>query len=184
MYKPTTFVVLLLTLLSIVSAALFGKDDKSLFDILVTDKRFTTFLKHIEEAELTSAFKNIKAGTIFAPVNEAFDDHKLIAQRQLKSENILYHVVPFISESGDLWDGRVLQTEAKIDKVDQFVKISKSTITRTITLGPDNGLGEAKVTEKDIKATNGVIHAIDHLLPLPVYLGKFLTFLLRPDFLY
>lgn len=161
------------TLLSVSSAALFGKEERSIFEILVKDERFTKFLKQIEDANLTPEFKKIKSGTVFAPVNEAFD-HKLITQRRVNANSLLYHVVPLSIETKDLWDGRVLETEARIDDVDQRVKVHKS-LTRTVTLGPDNGQESAQIIDSNIEATNGVVHAIDKILPLPVYLDETLS---------
>lgn len=130
-------------------------------------------MQEIESANLTPEFKKIKSGTVFAPVNEAFD-HKLITQRRLNANSLLYHVVPLSIDTNDLWDGRVLETEARIDDVDQRVKVHKS-LTRTVTLGPDNGQESAKIVDSNIEATNGVVHAIDKILPLPVYLDETLS---------
>lgn len=165
--------LLITTLLSVSSATLFGQEERSIFEILTKDKRFTKFLQEIESANLTPEFKKIKSGTVFAPVNEAFD-HKLITQRRLNANSLLYHVVPLSIDTNDLWDGRVLETEARIDDVDQRVKVHKS-LTRTVTLGPDNGQESAKIVDSNIEATNGVVHAIDKILPLPVYLGKLIN---------
>lgn len=171
-HKKLSLLLLLFltTLLTFSSATLFGKDEKkTIFEILTTDKRFTVFLQHIEEAGLTDAFKTIKTGTVFAPDNDAFD-HNLIAQRKLKSANLMYHIIPFAAESKDLWDERLLETSARVDDIEQYIKVKKS-LTRTITLGPDNGQEFSKVIDSDVKATNGVIHVIDKILSLPVYLG-------------
>lgn len=164
------------TLLSFTSAALFGNkgDDsgerKSIFDLLVRDERFKQLILHIEDAKLTQTFKSLKAGTVFAPVNEAFEDHDAsIAQRKVTAEQLLYHVIPIAVKSDKLWHGRLLDTEARIDDVDQVVKVTTS--SKDVFVGPDNGQEPSKVIQADMDASNGVIHLVDRIVPLPAYLG-------------
>jgi uncharacterized surface protein with fasciclin (FAS1) repeats len=175
--KLLLLILLFITTLlsSFASAALFGTGDggerKSIWDLLVRDERFKALVLHIEDTNLTSTFKSIKAGTVFAPVNEAFDDEGdgFIAKRKITAEELLYHVVPIAVKSDKLWHGRLLETEAQLDNVQQMVKITTS--IKDIYVGPDNGQEQSKVIQADMDASNGVIHLVDKLVSLPAYLG-------------
>lgn len=174
-HKQLLYILLLITtVLSLVSASVSNREaeKKSIYSILTSDERFHDFLMQIEEAGLVDDFKNIDKGTVFAPVNQAFDGKStLIATRKnLTKEQLLYHIIPVSLESGDLNDGRLLDTQAQINGVTQKVKVLKSTISRNIDVGADNGQDLARVLE-EYDATNGIIQAVDKILSLPVYLG-------------
>ncbi|KAI9281162.1 FAS1 domain-containing protein [Sporodiniella umbellata] len=165
-----SFLFWLIYLTPLCAGGIFGsylKEHDSLFDIISQDERFHRLAKEIERYELVDHFKSIEAGTVFAPVNEAFE--QLDLQRVRASpEQILYHVIPIAIESRKLWDGRLLETQATSENLPQFIKISKSTFTREITIGTGLKSNGAKVVDADIEATNGRLHAIDHLLQFPV----------------
>ena len=146
---------------------LFYKERPSLFDIIVTDKRFTKLASEIERLDLTSQFKKVKAGTLFAPVNKAFDDTE-----QVTREQILYHLIPVAIKSGELWDGRLLGTEAYQEDIQQVLKVTKTSVMREIMIGTGVESNRAKVIEADIDASNGVLHTVDRLLSFPADLGK------------
>ncbi|KAI7896307.1 FAS1 domain-containing protein [Mucor mucedo] len=176
--KQLLYILLLITtVFSLVSASVFASrvEDKpqSIYDILVTEQKFHDFLMQIEEANLVDDFKNIDKGTVFAPVNAAFEGKTtLIAPRKnLTKEQLLYHIIPVSLKSGDLYDGRLLDTQAQLDGVTQKVKVLKSTISRNIEVGADNGQELGHVLE-EMEATNGMIQAVDKVLPLPVYLDE------------
>ncbi|EIE77632.1 hypothetical protein G6F46_004595 [Rhizopus delemar] len=141
---------------------LFYKERPSLFDIIVTDKRFTKLASEIEKHDLTSQLKKVKAGTLFAPVNKAFDDIE-----QVTREQILYHLIPVAIKSGELWDGRLLGTEAYQDDIQQVLKVTKTSVMRDIIVGTGVESNRANVIEADIDASNGVLHTVDRLLSFP-----------------
>ncbi|GAA5805788.1 hypothetical protein HPULCUR_011314 [Helicostylum pulchrum] len=176
--KKFTLLLLFITaLLSFCSASLFSKteggEQKAIFDILTLDKRFTRFVQHIEKTGAVSEFKSIKKGTVFAPTDDAFDNH-YIAQRELEKEQLLYHILPVSIKSGEFYDGQVSETEATLHGVTQRLKVKKST-TQGIHVGSDSGQEESHVIEADMDASNGIIHIVDKIVLLPSYLDETLS---------
>ena len=168
-----TLLLLLFYYLTACSAAAAGVfKDKSIWDILTTDERFSKFIFHIEEQNQTSAFKDVKAGTVFAPTNKAFDAYyDQIFKRKITGEQILNHIVPVAVSSNELWNGRLLRTWAFVDQVPQVIKVTET--SSGIYVGTGGDQEQSWVSQADLEATNGVIHAIDKLIPLPSYIGKY-----------
>ncbi|MEM8652960.1 MAG: fasciclin domain-containing protein [Pseudomonadota bacterium] len=119
---------------------------------------FQTLLTAAEAAGLVETLKGDGPFTIFAPTDEAFSalpEGKV--EKLLKPENkeelasiLKYHVLPTQVLSTDLTDGMKAKT----------VNGTK------VTIDLDNGpmVNEAKIVSADIKADNGVIHAIDKVI--------------------
>jgi uncharacterized surface protein with fasciclin (FAS1) repeats len=122
--------------------------------------QFKTLAAALAAAELVDALKGNGPFTVFAPTDEAFA--KLPAgtvETLLKPENkeklkavLLYHVVP-----GNVTADQVTKLNGQSVKTLQgsSIKVKTSHGVRV-----DN----AKVTQTDIKASNGVIHVIDTVL--------------------
>jgi uncharacterized surface protein with fasciclin (FAS1) repeats len=129
-------------------------------DTAVAAGQFKTLAAALEAAELINALKGDGPFTVFAPTDEAFA--KLPAgtvEMLLKPENkdklkavLLYHVVP-----GSVTANQVTKLNGQSVKTLQgsSIKVKTSHGVRV-----DN----AKVTQADIKASNGVIHVIDTVL--------------------
>ena len=129
-------------------------------DTAVATGSFTTLAKALEAAGLIDALKGKGPFTVFAPTDAAFA--KLPAgtiESLLKPENkeklkaiLLYHVV-----SGKVTATDVMKLNGQSVKTLQggMFKVSTKHGVRV-----DN----ARVTQTDIKATNGVIHVIDTVL--------------------
>ncbi|MFZ0062677.1 MAG: fasciclin domain-containing protein [Pyrinomonadaceae bacterium] len=129
-------------------------------DTAVAAGSFTTLAKALEAAGLIDALKGKGPFTVFAPTDAAFA--KLPAgtiESLLQPENkeklkaiLLYHVV----------SGKVMATDVmKLNG--QSVKTLQGGMFKVNTkhgVRVDN----AKVTQTDIKASNGVIHVIDTVL--------------------
>ena len=122
--------------------------------------QFKTLAAALEAAGLIDALKGDGPFTVFAPTDEAFA--KLPAgtvETLLKPENkeklkavLLYHVVP-----GNVTADQVTKLNGKSVKTLQGSSI---TVKTSHGVRVDN----AKVTQTDIKASNGVIHVIDTVL--------------------
>ncbi len=144
------------------NATVAGKSVESndLVDTAVAAGQFKTLAAALEAAGLVDALKGTGPFTVFAPTDEAFA--KLPAgtvETLLKPENkeklkavLLYHVVP-----GNVTADQVTKLNGRSVKTLQggSVKVRTSHGVRV-----DN----AKVTQTDIKASNGVIHVIDTVL--------------------
>jgi uncharacterized surface protein with fasciclin (FAS1) repeats len=122
--------------------------------------QFKTLAAALEAAELIDALKGNGPFTVFAPTDEAFA--KLPAgtvETLLKPENkdklkavLLYHVVP-----GNVMAEQVMKLNGRSVKTLQGSSIKVKTSHGVLV---DN----ARVTQTDIKAWNGVIHVIDTVL--------------------
>jgi len=130
----------------------------NLIEKLQSDQKFSTLTKAIDDAGLTDILKGSGPFTILAPTNEAFKKVPETTMLDLaKPENksrfaelLNYHIIPgkmMSDEIAKLTTAKTLQgREVKIDTNDG-IKIDDS-----------------KIQARNIKATNGVIHAIDTLL--------------------
>jgi uncharacterized surface protein with fasciclin (FAS1) repeats len=114
---------------------------------------FKTFLAAVKSAGLTETLKNSGPYTVFAPTDEAFAKlpagtwENLSKDKKKLSQVLANHIVP----------GKVMVAEVKPGKI-------KTTQGGMLTLTSDNGkvtVNEANITESDVTADNGVIHAID-----------------------
>lgn len=135
-------------------------ESNDIVETAVAAGNFKTLAAALEAAGLIDALKGEGPFTVFAPTDEAFA--KLPAgtvETLLKPENkeklkaiLLYHVVP-----GNVTAGEVTKLNGRSVKTLQgsSIKVKTSHGVRV-----DN----AKVTQTDIKASNGVIHVIDTVL--------------------
>ena len=135
-------------------------ESNDVVETAVAAGQFKTLAAALEAAELIDALKGSGPFTVFAPTDEAFA--KLPAgtvEALLKPENkeklkavLLYHVVP-----GSVTADQVTKLNNRSVKTLQGSSIKVKT-SHGVTV--DN----AKVTQTDIKASNGVIHVIDTVL--------------------
>lgn len=128
--------------------------------IILADERFGTLAKILQ---VTGLLDELKKGnfTIFAPTDEAFANlDEEVLNNLLKAENLdqltqllKYHVIPGTVTSSQLKSGQVTTVEGDPVKVN----VSPNQVM----------VGDAKVIESDISASNGTIHVIDKVLVLP-----------------
>ncbi|MGH9931977.1 MAG: fasciclin domain-containing protein [Pyrinomonadaceae bacterium] len=133
---------------------------RDIVETAVEAGQFKTLAAALEAAGLIDALKGSGPFTVFAPTDEAFA--KLPAgtvEALLKPENkeklkaiLLYHVV-----SGNVPASEVLKLNGR------SVKTLQGT---SVMVGTKHGVrvNDAKVTQTDINASNGVIHVIDTVL--------------------
>ena len=136
-----------------------GTCDKSVVEVAVADKNFSTLVAAVKAADLVETLSGKGPFTVFAPTDAAFAKlPKGTLEDLLKPENkkklagiLTYHVVP-----GKVMAKDVVQlSEAKTaqgTKVKIKVKDGKVTV--------DN----ANVVKTDIPCKNGVIHVIDAVI--------------------
>ena len=153
--KLMAVVAMVVGLANAVSAQ--GKD---LVDTAVAAGQFKTLAAALEAAGLIDALKGAGPFTVFAPTDQAFA--KLPAgtvESLLRPENkeklksiLLYHVV-----SGNVPASKVLKLNG------QSVKTLGGS---SIKVATKHGVrvGNAKVIQTDVMASNGVIHVIDTVL--------------------
>lgn len=129
-------------------------------DLIETAARagsFTTLARAIEAAGLAETLKGEGPFTIFAPTDEAFAKlpqdtlNALLQDRERLASILTYHVLP-----------------QRVGSAAVAELASATTVNgQELSIGAAGGkvtVGSATVTQADIPATNGVIHAIDTVL--------------------
>lgn len=150
-------VTLLLIPILMMSATLARTED--LVDTAITSGSFKTFLAAVKTAGLTETLRSGGPFTVFAPTEAAFSqlpegEWEQVSRNKAKLMRVLnYHMIP----------GRIKITEVKPG-------MTTSVEGAPLQLKSDNGMvsiNGARVTESDLIADNGIIHAIDSVLILP-----------------
>jgi uncharacterized surface protein with fasciclin (FAS1) repeats len=136
-------------------------ETRNLVTLLEENDSFTMLIKALKAAGLTETLLGPGPFTIFAPTDKAFAQLPKDAVRDLlKPENkevlvkiLTYHVVSGQVLAGDLKTGEVKSYEGGPISVKMK--------------GQDVMVNDAKVINRDIKASNGIIHAIDKVILPP-----------------
>jgi len=130
----------------------------SILDIAAADANLTTLVAAVNAAGIGSVL-NDGPYTLLAPTNDAFaalgNDTvaKLIANPALLADILKYHVIPGTLYSSGMHSGSLHNLE-----IEDQERVYASFLGYTVSI--DNG----RLTTKDISATNGVIHKINHVL--------------------
>lgn len=132
--------------------------DETVDEVISSNGSFSILGEAISAAELDATLSQPGPYTIFAPTDEAFQalpPETLEALQRPENKEALqqilsYHVVPSSIPSAEITPGEV-ETVAG-----EAVNIATS--------GGQVTVGDATVTQPDIQASNGVIHAIDKVL--------------------
>jgi uncharacterized surface protein with fasciclin (FAS1) repeats len=135
---------------------------KDIVDTAAGNKDFSTLVAAVKAAGLVETLKGKGPFTVFAPTDEAFKKLPAgVLDSLLKPENkqrltsiLTYHVVPGTYEAS-----RITNAKAKVFGI-------KSVQGENVNVDLRNGVvvSGAKVTSTDVKASNGVIHAIDTVI--------------------
>jgi uncharacterized surface protein with fasciclin (FAS1) repeats len=145
---------------------------KTIIDVLAGDSRFKEFLGHVRRTGLASQIDDLQKATVFAPTNDAFKNAFKDDKDSITKEQILYHLGRDQITGKDFFDGQIVESlyirDEYLGSGDEGQRIR---ITQEGKKG-DVYVGEAKITDFDFKAANGVIHAIDRFMPLPRTLSK------------
>ena len=153
--------------MSVVSAQM----SKTVVDVAVGSKDHTTLVAAVKAAGLVETLSGKGPFTVFAPTNAAFAalpagtvDGLLKPEAKATLTGILtYHVV-----AGNLDAAAVVKaiTDGHGKAVVKTVQGASLTATlegKNVILTDDKG-GKATVVATDLKAGNGVVHVIDHVL--------------------
>jgi transforming growth factor-beta-induced protein len=124
-------------------------------DIVTGDPDFSILSGLLSRSGITRTLARPGPFTVFAPTNEAFGKvpqrmlNRLLDDPDALSEVLYNHLTPGAIPSSDLVDGSLLPTS-------QGYSVS-------VSLNPTR-INNANVTQADIIADNGIIHAINELL--------------------
>jgi uncharacterized surface protein with fasciclin (FAS1) repeats len=122
---------------------------------------FTTLVSLVQQAGLADTLSHGGPFTVFAPTDEAFAKvpqatlDALAADPALLKKVLLYHVV----------SGRV--TAAQAAAAGSATTVEGENVTFTATAGGGLEVNDSNVVAADIKAKNGIIHAVDSVLMPP-----------------
>jgi uncharacterized surface protein with fasciclin (FAS1) repeats len=139
--------------LTLSATAAFAAD---IVDTAIAAGRFNTLVKAVQQAGLVETLKGAGPFTVFAPTDEAFAKlpagtlEALLKDKAKLAKVLTYHVVAGQVKSGDVKPGAVKTVEG------QPIQIRTS--------GGTVMVNDAKVTQADIMASNGVIHVIDTVI--------------------
>ncbi|CAM0139220.1 unnamed protein product [Umbelopsis sp. WA50703] len=134
---------------------------KTIVDVLQNDSRFKTLVGHVKRTGLDSCLDELSKGTLFAPTNDAFDGKKDTISR----DQLLYHLIGAEWYGKDFYDGQILETMYVRDEY--LGEEGQRLVVKSSGKKGDTFINDAQVVDADIKAGNGVIHAIDGLLMPP-----------------
>ncbi len=141
---------------------------KTIVAVASGDKRFTTLVALVKQAGLVKTLSGKGPFTVFAPTNAAFAKLKSAApdtfeavstDKALLQKVLTYHVLA--SRVPSMTAIAAAKQKASVKTV-QGEKIALSLKGGKLTLN-----GSSRVIVADVKASNGVIHAIDAVLVPP-----------------
>ncbi|KAG2179174.1 hypothetical protein INT43_002024 [Umbelopsis isabellina] len=135
---------------------------KTIVDVLQGDSRFKTLVGHVKRTGLDTRLDELSKGTLFAPTNDAFDGKKDTISR----DELLYHLTGAEWHAKELFNGQIL--ESMYVREDYLGEQGQRLVVKSNGKKSDTYINDAKVVDADIKAGNGVIHAIDGVLKPPI----------------
>lgn len=144
---------------------------KTIVENAINSKDHTTLVAAVKAAGLVETLSSDGPFTVFAPTNEAFEGlPDGTVATLLKPENkkqlqavLTYHVVP-----GNIMSGDLVKMIKEANGKFEFKTVNGQQLTATMEDGNvmiyDRNGNAAKVTQADVKQSNGVIHVIDTVL--------------------
>jgi uncharacterized surface protein with fasciclin (FAS1) repeats len=129
---------------------------KNIVDTAIAAGKFTTFAACVKAAGLTDALAAKGPFTVFAPTDEAFKKlptgaYDALLKDSAKLKAVLnYHVISGHFMAKDVKSGEVMTLQG-------------SKLTAAVSPS-DVRVNGARVTQADLVATNGIVHAIDAVI--------------------
>lgn len=137
-------------------------DKLNLIETIANNPTFSTFSKIMGSSGANAAFSGPGSFTVFAPTNDAFAKFPETEMTRLVNEPnqpglkalLSYHILPNRVDAANL----------------ATLKTAKAVSGEEMTFTDSSGIkvNASSVQGRNIEATNGVIHAIDTVLALPV----------------
>ena len=166
--KMKSFVAVALVAVSAVVAA---AQSKTVVDVAVGSKDHTTLVAAVKAAGLVETLSGKGPFTVFAPTNAAFAalpagtvDNLLKPESKAALTGILtYHVVPGTLDAAAVVKAITDGHGKAVVKTVQGGSLTATLEGKDVILTDEKG-GKAKVVATDLKAGNGVVHVIDHVV--------------------
>ena len=159
------FKTMISTLLLVSATAASAGNRTSLLETLAANPDFTTLVESLEAAGLTETLEGNGPFTIYAPTNAAFaamPEGTLSVLQLPENVDRLAEVLQYHVDDRKLTSRHLVQGAAYYRPLlsDHSLCVING---EQITINDDNGT-PARVTEADIRVSNGVIHVIDKVL--------------------
>jgi uncharacterized surface protein with fasciclin (FAS1) repeats len=140
---------------------------KTIVDVAVGNKDFTTLVTALKAADLVSALQGEGPFTVFAPTNDAFakiDAKTLSSLLEAGNKEALANILTYHVVSGKLAASDVVAALKKGDGMVELKALNGQVITviqkdDKICLKDSNG-GISEIIATDVMGSNGVIHVI------------------------
>lgn len=158
-FQSLTIALFLLLTLALTSTA--SANNNSIADVLLSDGRFTTLQRAARQADLVDMLENNGPFTVFAPSDNAFEKlpqstvDALFADTELLRQTLLYHFAT----------GRF--TAAQVSTQTSVNTARGLPINIEVVNGKTILNGVSQVVNRDIPASNGMIHIVNNVLLLP-----------------
>lgn len=142
-----------------------AEPDPTIVEIAASQEDFSTLVAAVEAAGLAETLSAEGPFTVFAPTNAAFDAalealgmtaEELLADTELLTQVLTYHVVPGNLRASDVLDANLLETV-------------EGSYALAYTAEEGAFINDARIVTTDIQASNGVIHVIDAVILPPSY---------------
>jgi uncharacterized surface protein with fasciclin (FAS1) repeats len=159
--------VLSVTMILCVAFASSLSAQKTIVDVAVGNKDFTTLVTALKAADLVSALQGEGPFTVFAPTNDAFakiDAKTLSSLLEAGNKEALANILTYHVVSGKLAASEVVAALKKGDGMVELKALNGQVITVTqkddkIWLKDSNG-DFSEIIATDVMGSNGVIHVI------------------------
>ena len=143
-----------------VGSASAAAPKKNIVETAAAAPQFSTLVSLVKKAGLVGTLSGTTNYTVFAPTNAAFakvpkktlDD--LASDKAMLKKVLLYHVLP-----GKVPASKVLKTKSATTAEGSKVTFS--------VRGKNAFVNDAKITQTDIRCSNGIVHAINRVLLPP-----------------
>ena len=167
------FMVLFLTL-TIQSCSNNDDDEmvvqpKTIFEHVAVSSNYSYLTYALQKTNLVSVLDGVDIYTLYAPNNAAFSRFLMSSgfskiddvPTGLLKQVLLNHVMIGQMEYRDFVTG-YFKTAAKSDASGLPLSMHIEQINMRVTLN-----GESRITQGNVRATNGIIHAVDRVIPIP-----------------
>ncbi|ORY02897.1 Fasciclin-domain-containing protein [Basidiobolus meristosporus CBS 931.73] len=148
-----------------------GQDtQKTISDNVSTNEdlsTFSTFLTNATTEEVRSLLASKGPYTLFAPNNAAFSSANINMLDSVAFSNILkYHIIPGTVKTTDLKNTQLLPSLLSDPSLVNLPN-GKSQVLPVHTYNNSTIIANASLTKPGLEASNGIMHIIDKILPIP-----------------
>ena len=161
MVKRMAALAVAIAVLALPAGVASAAPQKDIVETAAAAPQFSTLVSLVEDAGLVNALSGDAKLTVFAPTDAAFAKvpkktlNALAADKKLLRKVLLYHVV-----AGKL-------SAAKVVKRTGARTLEGSRVEFTVRKGGRVFVNDARVITPDIRASNGIVHAINRVLLPP-----------------